>query len=114
MGIVSSITNKYQICIDAYRKCAQACDECLVLCLSEPDVAARKNCIGVLIDCAFTCSMASCAMSRDSLLANEFCSLCASVCRRCATECGMFRDDHCAECAAECKSCANECRNMAG
>ncbi len=113
MGVVSDFTDKYQRCIDACNRCAQACDECMVLCLGEPDVLARKNCIITLTDCASLCKMATCSMSRDSQFAKDICKLCATVCEKCAAECGMFRDNHCTDCANECKHCANECNMMA-
>lgn len=112
MGIVTNLTNKYQKCIDACKKCAQACDECMTLCLNEADVAARKNCIGVLIDCAAICSLAGCSMARDSQFAKAICNLCATVCDECAKECAMFKDDHCVKCADECRACASECKMM--
>jgi hypothetical protein len=114
MGIVTNLTNKYQKCLDACKKCGQACDECVSLCLGEPDVAARKNCITALIDCAGICSLAACSMARDSQFAKDICILCATVCDKCAAECGMFKDPHCTKCADECRACTNECRMMMG
>ncbi|MGE4486127.1 MAG: four-helix bundle copper-binding protein [Oscillospiraceae bacterium] len=113
MGMVSNLTTKYQKCIDACKKCGQACDECFTLCLSEPDVQARKSCISTLVDCAGICSLAGCTMARDSQFSKDVCSLCAAVCEKCASECAMFTDDHCVKCANECRACAGECRAMA-
>jgi hypothetical protein len=113
MGIVTNVTDKYQKCIDACTVCAQACEECFMLCLNEPDVAARKNCISGLVECASICRLAACFMSMDAKHAKELCTVCATICDSCGKECNMFKDDHCTKCAEICKSCAAECRNMA-
>ncbi|MCW6076570.1 four-helix bundle copper-binding protein [Clostridium sporogenes] len=114
MGIVTNSTDKFQKCIDECNKCAQACYECFKACLNEPDVNARKNCIGILAECAQMCQMSSSMMSMDGEFTKEHCQLCATICDKCAQECEMFKDDHCQKCAQECHICANECRNMAG
>ncbi|MFT8315745.1 MAG: four-helix bundle copper-binding protein [Clostridium sp.] len=107
-------TNKYQTCIDECNRCAQACYECFKACLNEPDVGARKNCISILAECARMCEMSSALMSMDAQFAKNHCSLCATICDKCAQECAMFKDDHCQKCAQECRTCAEECRKMSG
>lgn len=114
MGVVTTVTNKYQACIDACAKCAQACYECFKACLNEPDVAPRKNCVSMLIECAKMCEMSVGMMAMDAKYAKDHCNLCATICDDCAKECEMFKDDHCQECADVCRMCANECRMMAG
>lgn len=66
MGIVINTTDKYQSCIDACNRCAQACHECFTACLNEADVAARKNCISILVECACVCQSSAAKMSMDS------------------------------------------------
>lgn len=112
MGIVTNTTDKYQKCIDACTRCAQACHECIGMCLNEPDVKARKQCINMLMECACICTDASGFMAMDAQHAKELCTLCATICDKCAQDCQMFKDDHCVKCANECKACANECRMM--
>lgn len=113
MGIVTNATNKNQACIDACNRCAQACLECFVECLNEPDVAARKDHIMMLLDCAKMCEMSTCLMSTNSQFAMEHCKDCATVCEKCEQGCTVFKqDDHCHKCADECRKCAEECRNM--
>jgi len=114
LGVVTSNTDKYQKCIDACAKCAQACFECLKACLNEPDAAARKGCIGMLLECALICQQAVAYMSMDAQYAKDLCKLCATICDKCAQDCDMFKDDHCKKCADICRQCANECRMMAG
>ncbi|HEX2927300.1 MAG TPA: four-helix bundle copper-binding protein, partial [Ruminiclostridium sp.] len=36
----------------------------------------------------------------------------ADICTKCASECGMFKDQHCKTCADTCRQCADECRKM--
>lgn len=113
MGIVTKTTDKYQKCIDACNTCAQACHECIKLCLNEPDVEARKCCIGMLMECACICQESAAFMSMDAQHVKESCKLCATICEKCAQECRMFKDTHCIRCADECNACANECKMMA-
>lgn len=84
MGVVSSCTDKYQKCIDACNRCFQACHECARLCLNEPDVATRKDHIGMMLECAGICKEAACFMVIDAKHVKEICSLCATICNECA------------------------------
>ena len=51
-------------------------------------------------------------MSMNGQFVKEHCKLCATICDKCAQECGMFKEEHCKKCADEYKKCANECRSM--
>lgn len=113
MGIVTTATDKFQICIDACVKCAQACYECFDACLKEPDLNKRKNCVGILVECASMCLMSVEIMSKNGQYSYEHCDLCGKICAKCAQECAMFEDDHCKKCAEICKMCADECIKMA-
>lgn len=104
--------NPNQACIDVCVKCAQICQECFDLCLKEMNVKSRAVCIKTLQDCAEICSTAACFMSRGSMHAKEICSVCITVCEKCAMECTMFQNLYCQTCAHVCKQCANECKNM--
>lgn len=104
--------NQHQTCIDSCVKCAQICQECLVMCLQEADVNARMNCIKALQDCSEICTTTACYMSRSSMNIKEICDACATVCEKCATECDAFKDQHCQTCADTCRQCASECRSM--
>lgn len=112
MGVVTNCTDKYQSCIDACNCCFQACHECIKLCLNEPDVAARKDHIAMMMECAGICKEAACFMIMEAKHVKEICQLCATICDECATGCAKFKDDHCQKCAEECKKCACECRAM--
>ncbi|WP_250229048.1 four-helix bundle copper-binding protein [Anaeropeptidivorans aminofermentans] len=112
MSIVGKPLNNYQQCIDACLRCFQACHECAVLCLQEPDVESRTNHIAMMMECAGICNEAACLMTMNSKHAKEFCMLCAKVCEECANGCAQFKDDHCQQCAAECQKCAAACMAM--
>lgn len=112
MSIVGKPLNNYQSCIDACLRCFQACHECAVLCLQEPDVAQRTTHISMMMECASVCKEAACLMTMNGKHAKEFCKLCASICEECATGCTQFKDEHCQQCADECKKCAAECKAM--
>ncbi|MFZ7134027.1 MAG: four-helix bundle copper-binding protein [Eubacteriales bacterium] len=113
MSVVINAPNKMQTCIDACKKCTQACYACFSACLNEPDLNARKNCVGLLVECAMMCQMSVGMMSMNGQFSKQHCGLCAQICDKCAQECEMFKDDHCKECAQICHMCADECRKMA-
>lgn len=57
MGVVTTVTNAFQTCIDACNRCAQACHECFEACINEPDLNARRKCVKMLVECAKMCEM---------------------------------------------------------
>jgi len=113
VGIVTSVTDKYQSCIDACTKCAQACYECFDACLKETNVNERTNCIKILVECAMMCQASASVMSMDGQYATDHCKMCATICEKCAYECNIFEDAHCKKCADICTMCAKECKTMA-
>lgn len=112
MGVITERTDKYQSCIDACNRCSQACLECMKLCLNEADVAARKDHIAMLMECARICKETACMMVLESKHVKEICKFCTSLCDKCGSSCLTFQDEHCKKCAEECKNCANTCRAM--
>ena len=112
MGVITSDTDTYQMCITQCNRCFQACHECATLCLKEPDVAERLEFISMLMECAGICKEAVCFMVMQAKHTKELCDLCAIICDECSLSCSMFKDEHCIKCAEECKKCANECKSM--
>ena len=78
-GRVTNVTDKYQACIDVCMQCTQACYECLRACMNEPDAAARKACMGILVECALICQQAVAYMSFDAQHSKDLCKLCANI-----------------------------------
>ena len=129
---------KWQSCIDACMRCAEACEFCatsdmkeqgqtLVQVIEEAAVAGAAtspeiiqqivkmitNCIQVNRECAAVCWTSAALMSMDSQFAKQFCNLCADVCNACAKECEHHDVDHSKQCAQACRNCVEECRRMA-
>jgi hypothetical protein len=102
----------HESCIQACLECARACDECFAACLREAHVGMMAECIRLDRECAEFCRMAAALLQRDSEFANDFCGLCAEVCRACGAECDNHNLDHCRHCAEMCQRCAQECGRM--
>ncbi len=104
---------KWQNCIDACMRCAEACESCATSDLGEPDVKVMVSCAQLNRECATVCWTAAQLMSMDSQFAKQICNLCADICGSCAKECERHDADHCKRCAQTCHKCAEECRRMA-
>ena len=89
--------------------CAEECERCATLCLSEKDVAAMVDCVRFDRDCADLCRLVAAFAARDSPFTTLAASVLASVCKRCADECSRHDVAHCQVCAGACRSCASEC-----
>lgn len=105
-------TGQYDECIDLCNKCAQACDACVVSCLSEENAAYMRDCILLDVDCAAFCRLAAGFMARDSQMLQLICQDCAEICIACAEECSQHPAQHCKDCAAACRLCAEACLKM--
>jgi hypothetical protein len=99
-------------CIEAYI-CADACNQCAMACLTEPDVKAMARCVALAIDCAQACHFAAAATARGSEYTAIACALCADICEACSQESSKFPPYKCQRCAEACKRCAEECRSVA-
>src|SRR5918999_2887276 len=105
---------KWQSCIDAWIRCAEACEFCATSDLKERDVKLLASCAQINRECAAVCWTAASLMSMDSQFSKQYCDLCADVCEACATECERHLNiDHCKKCHQICHECAEECRRMA-
>lgn len=106
---------QFRSCIDGCVRCAEECDHCASVCLSEQDVKSLAECIRLDMDCAEICWTAASSMSRGSQFAQDVCRVCAEVCDACGAECEKHsKMDHCRKCGEACRQCAEECRRMAG
>jgi len=103
----------YKACIDACLNCAALCNHCASSCLQEKDVKMMARCIQLDMECAAVCYTAAQLMSLGSNRAEEYCRMCADICRECGEECGKHKMEHCRECAEASKRCAHECSHMA-
>jgi hypothetical protein len=105
--------DQYQTCIEACYACADACDHCAVMCLSETNVHEMARCIRLDLDCAAICRATAGCLARASELASAMCQLCAEVCDACGMECASHDAAHCQDSAQTCYRCAAECRRIA-
>ena len=103
---------QFESCIAACNASAEACNQCAVACLFEPNREELARCVQLDMDCAEICRLAAAYMARGSELTGEMCAFCADVCDACAEECERHEMSHCRKCAAACRACAQECRNM--
>jgi hypothetical protein len=128
---------KWQSCIDACMRCANACEFCATCDLKEQErtlvqiaeesatagaatsadvnqqiVKIMTSCAQINRECATICWTSAALMSMDSQFAKQFCNLCADICDACAQECERRDIDHCKVCAKTCRICAEECRRM--
>jgi len=113
MGLIKETGEQVQNCIDMCTDCEQACIECMKMCLEEEDVKERKGCINMLMECSIICKTAATFMIMESQHSKELCTLCEKICRQCAKECDMFKEEHCKICSETCEECAEECKAMA-
>ena len=115
MHVTATLQNtKWQSCIDACMRCAEACEFCATSGLKEQDVKIMTSCAQINRECTEVCWTSAALMSMDSQFAKQFCNLCADICDACAQECERHNVDHCKICAQVCRSCAEECKRMAG
>ena len=94
---------KWQSCIDACMRCAEACEFCATSDLREQDVKMMASCAQINRECAAVCWTSASLMCMDSQFAKQFCSLCADICDACARECDRPTVDHCKKCAQACR-----------
>jgi Domain of Unknown Function (DUF326) len=114
MSTAETLQNtKWQSCIDACMRCAEACEFCATSDLREQDVKMMTSCAQINRECAAVCWTSAALMSMDSQFSKQLCSLCVDICDACANECERHNVDHCKICAQTCRSCAEECRRMA-
>jgi uncharacterized protein DUF326 len=118
-GVVASSSaatlqnTKWQSCIDACMRCAEACEFCATSDLREQDVKMMVSCAQINRECAAVCWTSAAIMSMDGQFAKQYCMQCADICDACAEECERHDVDHCKRCAQACHNCAQECRRMA-
>ena len=93
--------------ITAYSSCANACEHCASVCLSEGN-AEHYRCVELCRDCADLCLLTATLMLRNSPYVAVASQLCRIACLACAEECVQHVSAHCQECARTCQVCAEE------
>ncbi len=71
---------KWQSCIDACMRCAEACEFCATSDLKEQDVKMMASCAQMNRQCAAVSWTSAALMSMDSQFAKQFCNLTSVNC----------------------------------
>jgi hypothetical protein len=105
--MLDSEMHNQQTCIAACEEAIRACQ----VCAAEDIRAGTSLCALIALDCADICTATMNAMARRSVHHGDFCSICAHICRACASACALHADvhAHCAACMTACEKCAAEC-----
>ncbi len=90
-------------------KCITACENCMTLCLQDPNVSHMKNCINLQRDCIDICVLTARFIARSSSNARRILKECIEICRKCAEECARHEAEHCQQCAQKCRECYDAC-----
>lgn len=91
--------------------CALVCEECEAACLNEDNITLLARCIELDRDCADICLQAARLVQREAEIADDYLTVCETMCRLCAEECRKHNMDHCKVCAEVCEACADACHN---
>lgn len=102
-----------EMCEALCRMCARMCESALYYCYEQGGDMADSEHISSLADCMQCCDMCATAAARGSASIEDFCTLCETVCRKCAEACGQFSSDAVMmACADSCTSCAGCCADV--
>ncbi|MGL5804450.1 MAG: four-helix bundle copper-binding protein [Xenococcaceae cyanobacterium] len=115
MQLPQQISQQMQHCIQRCLECHSVCLSTLyAYCLEAGGHHAKAEHVRLMSDCAEMCQTSANFMLRGSELHVRTCGVCAEICDRCATDCGLFEDDEQMQnCAEVCRRCAESCREMA-
>lgn len=109
--MLDSEMHNLQTCIAACEEAIRACQVC-----AAADIRAGTSlCALINLDCADICAATMNSLARRSVHHGDLCSVCAHICRACATACAPHAQmlAHCAECQVACEKCAAECAKHA-
>lgn len=106
-----------RVCIEATQNCAQACLECVDVCLADELAEELIDCIRTLSDTAGVCEVNSRVLLRrtgpDDSAARDLLATCRSACRSARERCEeLLILDHCRVCARVCRSAERRCRAL--
>ncbi len=100
---------KNQTCIDACKKCADACGTWST---KNKGKAGMEQSVKLSIACVDACN-ALVAASKTHANLDALAKKCQDACNACATECSKHSDmEHGKSCVDACRKCASECKAM--
>lgn len=97
-----------EICLATYTTCQQTA---LMHCLDLGNTHVEPEHFRMMADCANACRAAARVISSGAAHYEEYCRLCADICRECAASCAGLGDMD--ECVRSCRRCAQSCEELA-
>jgi hypothetical protein len=103
-----------QRCIDLCHECHALCNQTIAHCLKLGGSHAAHDHIQLFIDCAQMCMITADYLTRESVIHDRVCRVCADACRLCAESCEMVAGENqlLKRCADMCRRCADSCVSM--
>jgi len=101
-------------CIKLCHECHAMCNQTIAQCLKLGGSHAAPDHIKLFIDCAQMCMITADYLTRESVIHDRVCKVCADVCRLCAESCDKVAGDNqlLKQCADMCRHCSESCASM--
>lgn len=100
-------------CIKLCHECHAMCNQTIAQCLRLGGNHAAPDHIKLFIDCAQMCTITADYLTRELIIHDRVCKVCADVCRLCAESCEKVAGDNLVkQCADLCRRCAESCASM--
>ncbi len=100
-------------CIKLCHECHALCNQTIAYCLKRGGSHAAPDHIQLFIDCAQMCMVTADYLTRQSVIHDRVCRVCADACRLCAESCDKMAGDNLVkQCADLCRRCSESCASM--
>lgn len=105
------LQQNYTDTVLALRHCHDTCLEAFTYCARIGGKHMAREHVILMESCIELCQTTANFLLRYAPLTEELCSLCASICKQCATSCNALNDMQMNRCAIACQKAAHACRN---
>lgn len=101
-------------CIHLCHECHALCNKTIAECLKLGGSHAAYEHIQLFIDCAQMCMVTADYLTRQSVIHDRVCRVCADACRLCAESCEKVAGGNqlLKQCADLCRRCSDSCASM--
>ncbi len=101
-------------CIKLCHECHALCNKIIAECLKLGGSHAAPEHIQLSIDCAQMCMVTADYLTRQSVIHDRVCRVCADACRLCAESCEKVAGGNqlLKQCADLCRRCSDSCASM--
>ncbi len=101
-------------CIKLCHECHALCTQTIAQCLKLGGSHAAHDHIQLFIDCAQMCMITADYLTRESVIHDRVCRVCADACRLCAESCEKVASGNqlLKQCANMCRRCSESCASM--